>query len=749
MCQFLTSLDGTSSGTRAVWIKDKEIFMHDSASSNSIRFAQARWILALACTAGSVMWPAGLFAQQPMLIPAPRELQTSAQSFKGGTNLQIVLLSSLTREDVVSAENVQEELKLVTGQEYPITTSPEPPKDIPAIILGRFSQPAMQSLLAAQHLGVEGVGDQGYILDVEPNRVVLAGKDAAGLFYGAQTLRQLVVSSGQEAAIEGVRIRDWPSLQFRGTMVDASRGSIPRLSYLKQIVRMIAQFKMNQLSLYIKGPFQLEGQPFWGLLSDSLTRPEWEELVAYAGRYYVEIVPITESCGHLHEMMRFEQYSGLAERPHGEVLAPDDPRGLDLMKNMYEQMLPVFPSSIYNIGCDETFELGKGRSKEMVKDEGYGKVYADNLIRVAKLVESYNKQVMFWGDIAVKHPEMISNLPKNLIVASWEYGAHKSYEPWLKPFQSAGMRFFVCPWVGNTNVMVPDYEEAAYNIGHFLSEGKQAGAIGTIITVWNDDGETLFAPGWWSVVYGAANAWEPGESNVQEFNRKYDWAFYRNTDHRFADAIMSLGHINEIMRAGKEVQTYDMRSGGANDALFWRGLLSPTGRKEAEKELPVASQIRQTAENAYTVLTNGASRAKRNADTLESLRFAALRLDALGMRYQYLEEISERYRDAVASEKRKDLDAISWDFYDIDAPHGRLQDLRDYTTRLTELYRDLWLSENPPNWLPNILQLYEGNSRYWQTSIAKYSEIRSAQRSQDQPLPSPESLGLLTGGPSQ
>ena len=212
----------------------------------------------------------------------------------------------------------------------------------------------------------------------------------------------------------------------------------------------------------------------------------------------------------MHKVLRFEQYSGVAERPHGHSLAVEDPHMLDFLNSMYEQMLPVFPSSIYNIGCDETVELGKGRSKGLVEKEGYGKVYVDNLVRVAKLLESYNKQVMFWGDIATEHPEMISSLPKNLIVASWEYGAHESYMKWLKPFEGREMKIFVCPWVGNTSVMVPDYEEAAYNIEHFITDGKKVGAIGTIITVWNDDGETLYAPGWWSIVYGAACAWEPG-----------------------------------------------------------------------------------------------------------------------------------------------------------------------------------------------------------------------------------------------
>ncbi|TAM80537.1 MAG: hypothetical protein EPN47_14845 [Acidobacteria bacterium] len=714
----------------------------NNSNSSSRQLRPVQWFLLLAFAACVPSLPINLSAQQPMLIPQPREVQARTQSFQVNSNLQIVLLTPIETGDRAAAESVQEELKLVTGQVFPIVGLPQPPQEVPAVIMGRFGQPAMHNLLSARNLSTDGVGDQGYVLDVQPNTIVVAGKDGAGLYYGAQTLRQLVVPVGKEARILGVQVRDWPALEYRGTQVDMSRGPVPKLSYLKKIVRTIAQFKMNQLYMYIEDSYRLNGQPLWGILSDTLSRPEWAELVDYAARYHVEIIPSTEACGHMHKVLRFEQYSGLAERPHGHSLAVEDPHMLDFLNSMYEQMLPVFPSSIYNIGCDETVELGKGRSKDLVDREGYGKVYVDNLVRVSKLLESYNKQVMFWGDIATEHPEMISSLPKNLIVASWEYGAHQSYMKWLQPFEGQGMKIFVCPWVGNTSVMVPDYEEAAYNIEHFLTDGKKTGAIGTIITVWNDDGETLYSPGWWSIVYGAACAWEPGLTDVKEFNQKYDWAFYRNTDHRFADALMGLGHVNEIMRAGKSVETFDMGYGGASDALFWHGPFSPTGHNDAERILPVASLVRRAAENAYNVFANSSSRATRNADTLESMKFAALRIDALAMRYQFAREISDRYADAVAHAGGKNRQMASADLEDIQSTNGRLEDLRDYTTRLTELYRQLWLSENMPTWMPNMLQLYKHNSDLWQELIAKFSGIRYGFYD-GQPLPSAESLGLL------
>jgi hexosaminidase len=684
------------------------------------------------------LFPALLRAQQPQLVPQPREVQAAGQSFEVKPETEIVLSPATAAEDRFAAESLQEELRLVTGHQCSIVSSPSSPQ-APAIHLGRFGDPVVNRAQG----DAAGVGAQGYVLDVEPSGVTVAGSDGPGLFYGVQTLRELVVADGEGAKILGVRVRDWPSLLYRGAQVDMARGPVPNLTYLKRVVRTIAEFKMNQLYMYMEDSFRLDGEPLVGVLSDTLSRDDWKELVAYAATYHVDIVPATEACGHLHKVLRFDQYSGLGERPHGHGLAGDDPQALAFLDRMYQQMAPVFPTSFYHVGCDETFDLGLGRSAQRVATEGYGQVYVENLAKVADLVHRYNKQVMFWGDIAVEHPEMISRLPKDLIVASWEYGAHPSYDKWLKPFAGTGMKLVVCPWVANTGVIMADYEQAAANIEGFLTDGKKAGAIGTDITAWNDSGETLYGLGWWSIVYGAACAWESGKTPVDDFNRKFDWVFYRNTDHRFAEAIERLSRVNETMRGNKVGQMYDMDYGGTSDALFWHDPFSASGRIEVNRALPVAPEMRQTAEQAYGVFVNSASRARRNADTLANLEFAALKIDALGMRYEYVQEISQLYANAEAHQNDKaKQDLVGNELEEIDSTNGRLQDLRDYTTRLRELYRQLWLSENLPDWLPNILQLYDRNSQMWQDRISSFARIES-EHGDGKPLPPADSLGLL------
>jgi hexosaminidase len=264
----------------------------------------------------------------------------------------------------------------------------------------------------------------------------------------------------------------FPSAARRSiSVVDRSSNS----TIFKRIVRTIAEFKMNQLNVYMEDSFPLEGQPLVGALDDQLSRTEFKELVAYAGNYHVEIIPATEGCGHLHKVLRFEQYNGMAERPRGHDLAPDDASAASYLGDFYAQLNSVFTSPLYHIGCDETHELGTGRSAARVQQEGYGRVYLDSLRHAYEIARRYRKQVIFWGDMAVAHPDLIAGLPKDIVVATWEYFRRSSYNKWITPFADAGIKIIICPWVGNANLIVPNYDVAAYNIANFIDEGKQAG----------------------------------------------------------------------------------------------------------------------------------------------------------------------------------------------------------------------------------------------------------------------------------
>ena len=73
-------------------------------------------------------------------------------------------------------------------------------------------------------------------------------------------------------------------------------------------------------------------------------------------------------------------------------------------------------------GADETFELGRGQTKDLVAQKGLGQVYLDKLAKLDEMLKPYHKQTMFWADIAEHFPELLPTLPKDLIAVIWTYG---------------------------------------------------------------------------------------------------------------------------------------------------------------------------------------------------------------------------------------------------------------------------------------------------------------------------------------
>jgi hexosaminidase len=187
--------------------------------------------------------PSLVAAQDPILVPQPRDLQIAGPVFRVLPTTRIVVAAD-SPEDRFAATSLQEELKLVTGAAFPIVSAAH--GGARAIVLGRIENPTIHRLLLNHHLETPDLHSEGYVLDVQQSEVLVAGRDAAGLFYGVQTLRQLVVGKERQAEILGVRVRDWPAMPYRGTQVDLSRGPVPKLEYLKRIVRTVAEFKMNQ-----------------------------------------------------------------------------------------------------------------------------------------------------------------------------------------------------------------------------------------------------------------------------------------------------------------------------------------------------------------------------------------------------------------------------------------------------------------------------------------------------------------------
>ena len=666
------------------------------------------------------------------LLPAPKEIEIREGVFQVDSKTRILLPASSSSEDKTAAQVLAGDILEQSGIQVPIESTPTIAHNN-VILLGRAAHPEIRSYLQGKGVKLQsGMDDQGYLLYSDKLRITVAGVTGQGLFYGVQTLRQLLHPREHGLECPAVSIRDWPSMKWRGVHDDVSRGPIPTLEYEKKQIRLLSAYKINLFALYLEHVFDFKSQPLMAPKEAAFTPQQITELVDYAKKYYVTILPEQQTFGHLHHALKYEIYADKAETPHGHVLTPTKDKTYDFIRSLYSELVPLFPGPFLHIGADETFELGRGQTKARVDEVGLGRVYLEHLQKVYEILQPYHKQLMFWGDIAVKYPELLSILPKDIIAVPWDYDAKPSFDVILQPYQAAGLPIMVAPGASNWNAIWPNLDVAYLNIRNFVRDGQKVGAIGMLNTTWDDDGESLFDMTWPAMAFGAAAAWQPGESNIDDFKNAYEWTFYRSLASTFREVLDNLGRAHTALKT----------SGGdesADDGLFWADPFSEIGAKLMQQTLPAAKEIRLGAEGALQTLYQKRRDARANADTLDDMIFAAWRLDTLGMKIQFVNEINHFYWDAY--QNLADSDRVGNDLEEITSINARLEDLRDATTRLRGMYEKAWLRENRPYWLPNVLMRYDGLAAEFQ---AKIVAVRDAQRQygQQKTLPPPQQLGF-------
>jgi hypothetical protein len=667
--------------------------------------------------------------QQPtvsviQLIPGPRQIVVKPGAFQLDKNSRIALADPRSEDDRFAVDDFLNDLQATA--KLAIKTSNSGGRR--AILIGNLDLPAVQSAL--KRFGITAPANldpEGYLLAVNANEAVVAGKTTAGTFYGLQTLKQLVRGDGASAFIPAVEIVDWPAMRWRGVSDDISRGPVPTVDYIKRQLRTFAAFKLNLHSFYMEQTFASSSHPLIGPAGGSLTPDEIRELVAYARKYHIELVPEQQTFGHLHKALKFEKYSELAETPYGDVLSPQQEGSYKLIADWYRELNGLFPGKFFHIGADETFELGEGQSREAAKARGVGAIYFEHLNRVREVLKPYDRRLMFWGDIALNHPDLIGSIPKDMIVMNWDYAPKDDYLPRIKPFKDAGLEQFICPGVHNWNQIFPNLDAASKNIANFVRDGQASNAMGMMNTSWDDDGESLFEMTWYGIVLGAAASWQEKPVDRNSFEKDFDWAFFRNDGDEFTEALRALGSVNTLLGAG------------ATDELFWREPFNSNFQLQARTLKSQIKEMRLAVENADELLLRNETLARRNRSMIPALRFAAQRFDHLGRRMQVVEKFSQDYWDAYLNlNDRRKVGRLRNYWGNI---YNSLREMTEELTILKESYRRQWLAENRPYWLDSVLARYDQATLIW---LNKSKALAEAVRlyNTSSILPDPEAFGL-------
>ncbi len=454
------------------------------------------------------------------LIPTPHLLRFTKQSLKLPQQWNILLGSDPAARHLYAAGRFASQIEPLTGQTCRIAVS------------GGTVSPADE---IRTHVDPAVPHAQGYRLSISPSGVDIRARTAAGTFYAFQTLTQIVrqialQSTKRPLSLPCVEIADQPDFERRGVYHDCARGKVPKVETLLQLIDDLAGLKINEFQLYIENAFEFRRHPSMYDDTDPFTAEDILVLDAACRARHIDFVPSLTSLGHFEKILRRPAYRQFAEvepaelKKRGEhtwcddpwTLCVTDPGAKQLLKEMYDEFVPNFSSDLFNICCDESWDLGKGRSLELREKIGPGQMYVDWINYCNDLSKAHGKRIQMWGDIILHHPELIPQLPEDATLLEWGYEAHHEFDQHCATFaqrirdgsRGGSQKFYVSPGTSSWLTLAGRSRNALANIHNAAGAGLKYGATGLLVTDWGDNGhQQMLAISLNAFAYGAAAGW--------------------------------------------------------------------------------------------------------------------------------------------------------------------------------------------------------------------------------------------------
>jgi hypothetical protein len=386
--------------------------------------------------------------------------------------------------------------------------------------------------------------EEGYNLEIFGNRILIYSIYEKGLFYGIQTLIQLIKnvylldpnsrrvskSSIDKLILPEIEIKDVPDLKIRGVAQDLSRGQVFTVENAKRYIKILSHYKMNFYCAYIEDMFAHPNHPLIGKDRGALTPEEIKEIDLFAKERNVEFVPILECFSHTDNILINKEYEDLGEFPGAQCFNISNPDIYPFINDYISEMSKAFSTEYFHIGCDESFDLGKYKSKDFIRENGKGKVLADFYNKVYDMCrENNNRHVIMYDDIVRRDEYLLEHVNKDVILMYWYYGRKKK-ESKIKKFVKAGYRVIVSPSMMNWQRNFPDNISSNKNIMNLIKGAykyRNHGCLGVLTSTWGDARYYSLRE---NEIFGAiltgAMAWKVSDFNLIELRKNYGFLFF-------------------------------------------------------------------------------------------------------------------------------------------------------------------------------------------------------------------------------
>jgi hypothetical protein len=454
------------------------------------------------------------------VIPYPQQVKVSGDNFTFNNTVHIVLDKNHSKADLFSANELIRDLK----NEFNIDAA-----------IGNKN--AYSIVLTRKNLSPK-LARQGYQLSASKDEINISASDEVGLFYGTQTLLQLIQKNASGYAVPGLKITDWPDIAERAVHYDTKHHQ-DKMSYVRSFIKELARYKINILVWEWEDKFAYPSHPEIGA-PGAFTTKEIQELTDYARQYHVQIAPLVQGLGHASFILKWPQFAAFREIPASNFeFCPLKEGSYNLLFDLWKDAMDATKGSEYiHIGSDETYELGmceqcKAKAKEIGK-KGLYHLFSD---KAAKFILSRGRRPMIWETPMgwTKDNPILKISPNKGLVLTEDMGQVGVAN--AKKAKSLGYKvFFYDPNPGVVPLFLPySYtEDENYNkrpgcLEHSfnsLTEAAKSGVFdGMIRTSWDDAG--LHNQAWMLCFLTSAGfSWNGHAPGLKEFRETFLKNYY-------------------------------------------------------------------------------------------------------------------------------------------------------------------------------------------------------------------------------
>ncbi len=540
---------------------------------------------------------------------------------------------------------------------------------------------------------------ESYSISVSAKGVQVTSPSSAGIYYAVQTLTQLVQETGDKAFIPYLELQDWPSLAYRGFMMDMSHMQFPQVDEIKKQLDFLARWKTNQYFFYSEASIELEGYPLL-MANARYTKAQIKDIIAYARARHIDVVPNMELYGHLHDLFKLEHYADLSVNRYGGEFKPRDPRVRPILNDWITQISALFPSPFFHIGFDETWVIElEAKKLNQTEDE----LYLDMLNQTTNMVEKQGKQPLVWADMLQKFHRIIPKISKKVTAVPWHYFPLKEaeYDTLLSPFAKENIPMVVQSASINWHWFYPAFDISFRNNNMLITAGRKYNAVGYINSGWTDDPQTLMRLSRPDMAHGSIAAWQAQPVDSTDFFRKYNAVLY---------PIELAKTMEQAHLALLKSQALIKKAMGETDTMLWEDPFTTRGLKIFDNHREALHEARLAAEEAQVFLRQ-ALRSGVDSVTLATMLVGAKQLDLISMKYLYAGEIASMYNNYRLQRNAREFRMLLAEvtaYY-----HSKTVDMFDAIVETKEMFRKAWLNEYTDFRLGIPMAKFDMELQYW------------------------------------